>query len=84
MVLGEKDKLDAIEKRLDLGLISQIEAIAIDRGVTKEIAEEMAEEIVESQMELMSGKVETDSNGRESEVGSESRRAVRDTSSELN
>ncbi len=84
MVLGETDKLTAIEKRLDLGLISQIEAIAIDRGVTKEIAEEMAGEIMESQMELMSGKAEANSIEQESEVGSQPRRAVRDASTELN
>lgn len=83
MVLSENDKLATIEKRLDLGLISIAEAIAFDRGIPKEQAEEVIAEIAETQMELMGGKVEADTNGTESEVGSGSRRAVRDADSEL-
>lgn len=45
MVQSEQEKLALIEKKLELGLISEVEAIEMDRNVGKERAEEIFEEI---------------------------------------
>jgi hypothetical protein len=45
MLMGEDEKINLIRSKLELGLISQREAIEIDRGVDKERAEEIMEEI---------------------------------------
>jgi hypothetical protein len=45
MLLGEEEKLNVISKKLEMGLISQVEAIELDRGVSKEKAQEIMEKI---------------------------------------
>jgi hypothetical protein len=45
MLTSDDEKLTTIQKRLDMGLISQLEAIEADRGVDRERAEEILEEI---------------------------------------
>lgn len=45
MDLTEGEKLAVIEKRLDLGLIDKVEAVMIDRQVTKQMAEEIVKEM---------------------------------------
>lgn len=46
MVQTESDKMLSIEKRLELGLISQVEAIAEDRGVSIEDAEKIYQAVM--------------------------------------
>jgi hypothetical protein len=59
MLMGEDEKLNVIQKRLDMGLISQIEAIQIDRDVTREKAEEIYKE-VNSLLGIQSPNAETE------------------------
>jgi hypothetical protein len=47
MVMSDADKIQIIRDKLDLGLMSTVEAIAFDRDISKEAAEEVAEEIRE-------------------------------------
>ena len=44
---SDADKLSDIEKRLELGLISRVEAIMKDRGIGREEAESILAEINE-------------------------------------
>jgi hypothetical protein len=50
MLMGEGEKLDVISRKLEMGLISQLEAIEVDRGVSRERAEEIVEEIRQDEM----------------------------------
>lgn len=45
VVQSEEEKLTSIRSRLELGLIDDIDAIAKDRGITREAAEEIYEKI---------------------------------------
>jgi hypothetical protein len=61
MLLSETDKLSVIEKKLDLGLISQAEAVAIDREIPIEMAKKVAEEIKKTDLDILTdGETETD------------------------
>jgi len=50
MLTSEEEKLNLIQKKLDMGLISQIEAIEMDRGVGRERALELMAEISSSEL----------------------------------
>lgn len=52
MVQTDQEKLASIQIRKELGLISHVEAIAIDRGISDDAAEEVAQDIKEEEMEL--------------------------------
>ncbi len=45
MLMAEAEKLDLIQKKLEMGLISQVEAIEHDRGVDHEMAVQILKEI---------------------------------------
>jgi len=45
MLMGENEKIDLIQKKLELGLISQVDAIEMDRQVNRERAVEILNEI---------------------------------------
>tara|TARA_R110002153_G_scaffold176742_1_gene329982 strand:+ start:1417 stop:2868 length:1452 start_codon:yes stop_codon:yes gene_type:complete len=49
-VMSEVETLDVIERKLDMGLISRVEAIAKDRNITVEQAEEVANGIEETEV----------------------------------
>jgi hypothetical protein len=52
MVQTDQEKLATIQQRLELGLISKVEAIAQDRGISEDAAEEVMLEIKEETMEM--------------------------------
>ena len=53
MLLSETDKLDLIQKKLDLGIMSKAEAVAMDREIPIELAEEIVEELNEEENEII-------------------------------
>lgn len=50
-IVSDKEKLEIIEKKLSLGLMSKAEAVSYDRGITLEEAQELLSFIDESEME---------------------------------
>lgn len=50
MLMSESDKLDVIQKKRELGLMTQKEAIMLDRGVDEKKAEEVLEDIAEEDL----------------------------------
>lgn len=49
-VLSENEKVDLLQKKIDLGLISKVEAIMYDRGLPEEEAEKVLEKIQKETM----------------------------------
>lgn len=52
MMLSEREQLDVIEKKKELGLISDVEAIMIDRNVNEETAQQIKAQIDADVMEI--------------------------------
>ena len=73
-----QEKIETIARRLELGLITKVEAIAEDRGITKEAAEQVLADIKEDEMEMMgamNGETEDANYGQESEGDSNAKSA---------
>jgi len=51
MIQSEMEKLGNIEKKIELGLMSTVEAIQETRGIDKSAAEEIIKEIEESEFD---------------------------------
>ena len=52
MLMSEQEKLDLIQKRIEMGLISNVEAIEIDRNVEREQALEIKKQIEGDEVEF--------------------------------
>jgi len=65
MIKTDEDKLNIIERKLDLGLISKIDAIAEDRGIDREEALKVKQEIDADMMMFMSSKTEDETADQE-------------------
>lgn len=57
MLLSEKEKLEIIQMKTDLGLMSQVEAIAFDRNLPLDAAEEVLKEI--QKQDIFAEKIES-------------------------
>lgn len=78
-----KEKLDTIQQRLELGLISKSEALAEDRGITKEAAEQILIDIQQEDLGVDNGQGQNDQTGQElsSDAQAEPEGNVQDTNS---
>ena len=52
LVQSDMEKVNVLKAKLDMGLITKVEAIAQDRGITEEMAEQLAAEMQAEEVEL--------------------------------